>query len=192
MFVDAYTLEMGDPPLEGFYQLPNAEAFKTVNAAVFYVLSRIYPGQKLIRDETSGAIVYTLAGHGWRMQLFVLYTSENVATIRVHPLIPNTLPERFAWVNGPAGKDAGEWAVTIFHMCESAIANLLRNAAFISGPPPPPKHDLEAAIRWAALYQPAMPDPELAELVGAKHQTIKNLRRQLGMQKRGRGRFDQK
>jgi hypothetical protein len=190
MIYDLYTMEMGDPPLERVYQLPNADAFKTVNAAVFYVLSRLYPGQKLIRDETDGAIVYTMAGHGWRMQLFILYTANSVATVRLHPLIPDNLAERFAWVNGPAGRDAGEWALRILNMCHSSIANLLRGAAFIIGAPAPPKQDLEAAIRWKDIYFPAMPDPNLAELVGAKHQTIKNLRSKLGMQKGGRGRSD--
>lgn len=187
MVYDLYTMEMGDPPLECVYQLPDAEAFKTVNAAVFYVLSRLYPGQKIARDETAGAITYIFAGHGWRMQLFILYTAEHIATMRLHPLIPDDLAERFAWVHGPAGADAGQWALIIFQMCHSSIANLLRVAALALGPPPaPPKTNLPAVFTWQEIYFPTMKNSELAERIGIEHQTLRNARSAMKKLKRNR------
>lgn len=182
---ELYTWEMGDPPLECVYHLPSSDTFKTVNASVFYALSRMYPGQRIARDETDGAIVYNLFGRGWRAQLFVLYTTDCVATVRAHALLPNDPIERIVWIRD-VGSIAGEELVALFQICHASIANLLRGAAFTLGPPRVPT-DLTAALTWQEVYFPAMPDSELSNLTGYEGQTIRNKRRELGKRKKTRG-----
>lgn len=185
---ELYTLEMGDPPLESVYQLPSSDAFKTVNAGVFYTLSRLYPGQRIARDETDGAIVYNLAGRGWHAQLFVLHTTDCVATMRFHMLMPNDPIGRIIWIRD-VGPRAGEEMLTIFHMCHGSVANLLRSAALIYGPPSAPAPiDMNAVFTWQEIYHPALPDAKLAEIIGYDHQTVRNKRSALGKSKREKAR----
>lgn len=189
MVRELYTHEMGDPPMECIYQLPTADAFKTVNAGVFYTLSRLYPGQRIARDETDGAIVYHLTGIGWQAQLFILHITEKVVTMRLLMQMPNDPIERIVWIRD-LGERAGWEAVTIFQMCHGSIANLLRGAALVLGPPaPPPATNMPAVFSWQEIYHPTLHDAELAKLIGKEHQTIRNERRALGKPKRGeRGR----
>jgi hypothetical protein len=175
-----------DPKYDIIYPLASPGAFKTVNAAVFYVLSRFSPGEPVERDEVDGGTVYSLLYRTWLIQLFVLHVSDTTACIRLHNCQPlggrdgNT--RDYAWK--PARPDAAyvQGIGALVEAIHAAVSELLGYAITLgaeTAPPPPAASDLYAVFQWQRLYRPSMSDRELAELVNLSYQAIRNARSKL-------------
>lgn len=165
------------------YPIPSADAFKTVSGAVFYVLSRIAPGETVPRDEVPGGIVYNLKHDGTAFQLFVLHVSEHVACLRFHYLLPTCEMELFerniVWRPRDPKLLYRRGIMALLGAIHEAIVDLLRYSIEIgkeTKPPAPPASDMHAVFRWQEVYHPTMTDRELADLIGVSHQTIRNAR----------------
>jgi hypothetical protein len=168
-----------DPPLEYIYPLPTTNAFKTVNAAVFYTLARCDPTQTVDRDEVDGGVVYHIEFRSATIQLFVLHITDHIACIRLHHLAPIAEVGRdYMWRPRGDRAEAKLGMDALMAAFNEAIVDLLRYSAKLEPgvPPPPPATDLEVAFTWQELYYPDMTDKELAERIGVSHQTIRNAR----------------
>lgn len=183
---DLYSFDAGDPPFEHLYDLPAVNAFKAVNGAVFYVLTRLVPGQPLSYSTVDGGAVYNLEGRGlWSAQIYVLYVADTVAALRIHPIMPMDVQAREVWSTaiGPIARADLRY---VLELCHGAIVSQLRRAAIILGsaPEPPPASDIERVFTWQQIYYPDITDRALSAKTGIPIQTIKNKRSKLGTLKR--------
>lgn len=179
-----------EPGFELIYPLSTTNAFKTVNAAVFYTFARLCPTQRVERDEVDGGVAYHFRYEDTVFQLFVLHISDTVASLRLHrcELVKEALLWRdYAWQpRDPSGKVQRGMAALLASIDE-AIVDSLRCASRLDihqPPPHPPASELFHVFTWQRIYHPDMPDKELAELIGVSHQTVRNARSRYQQTKR--------
>jgi hypothetical protein len=165
-----------DSCYEQVYHLPSENAFKTVNSAVFYVLSRFECGVPLERDEVDGGAVYYLLLNDWLMQLFVLHIAETVAAIRLHACVQlddlAITGRAYLWRPKGPNEPFMEGAQAIVGAIHDSIVTSLRYAVSYepsTAPPMPPKSDLQAICTWQQIYAPAKPLQELAKEIGVSY-----------------------
>ncbi len=176
-------------PLEECYTIPNDNAFKIVNTAVWYTFKRLFPGFPLPCEQIDGGTCYTLSIGDDYTQLFVLRTSEHTAEIRLHLLLPVDPVERSVCMlrasTDQARRRIEESLAVVLAFCHQEVCRMLRRAFMAEGTePPPPLGDIKACIRWADLCRPGISNAKLGEIIGASEQTIKNVRSQTGQTKR--------
>jgi hypothetical protein len=176
-----------DPCYSWVYPLPTAQAYKTVNGAVFYTLARLTPTQPFEPAAVDGGTVYDLQIGGRAFQLFVLHLSDRAASIRVHPLAPvEQVGPEACWQPVDDGEVAQQGLAVLMALIHAAIKEQIGQMMQLDAlvPPPPPATDLEAALLWQDLYYPTMTDRELADRIGVAHQSIRNARSKARHKKR--------
>jgi hypothetical protein len=143
-------------PLEQCYPIANDDAFKVVNTAVWYTLSRLLPGRPITRDQIDGGTLYELSAGQQGIQLFVLRISPHLAEIRVHFLLPLDPVERTVWqlqtLTPHKPSQIEEAIATILACCDMEIADMLHRAATTEGTAPMPPATNEQIVRWWLLY----------------------------------------
>jgi hypothetical protein len=176
---------------EIIYPLPTGDAFKTVNAAVFYAFSRIQPDQRVERDAVDGGVVYYFRFERGLYQLFLLHISPSIVSLRIHrcELLVDAMTYRnYAWQPRDPDSDEVYGLIALVGIVNEAITDSLRCAVkmdVMAIPPPPPASELHHVFTWQQIYHPDMPDKELAELIGVSHQTVRNARSRYQQTKRG-------
>lgn len=176
-----------DSCYEQVYPLPTGDAFKTVNGAVFYVLSRWDTAAPVERDEVDGGVVYYLPLHNWLMQLFVLHLTDNVAALRFHACLPlddmMVTGRAYVWVPKNPNEAFVHGAQAILTSIRHYIITSLRYVVNFEPdtlPPMPSKDDIYAVCDWHRIYKPEMTLKELAEQAGVSYTHIRNTRHEVG------------
>lgn len=171
-----------EPGVEMLYPLPTTNAFKSVNAAVFYAFSRLSPTTRVDRDEVDGGVAYYFRFEHTLYQLFVLHITDSVASLRFHrcELREEALQRRgYVWQPRDPEGELQYGLAAILNYVHEAIVDTLRCAVKLDNttiPPPPPASELYHVFTWQQIYYPDMTDKELADLIGVSHQTLRNAR----------------
>lgn len=187
-----------DPKYDMLYPLASSNAFKTVNAIVFYMLSRLDPGVPVERDEVEGGTVYYLLYRTWLIQLFVLHVSDTIACIRLHNCIPignrEGFTREYSWRPPPPHAEYTPGITGLMMGIHQEIVSVLRypiQMGLETAPPMPPASEMAFVFQWQQLYRPNMTDKELADQLGVSHQTVRNARSKYQQTKREIGRVPQ-
>lgn len=172
--------------IETRYPLANGDAFKAVNAAVFYAIGRNNSGRRIEFEAVDGGTLYYVNSAGLVVQIFVLYVSECVALTRFHFIGVYVMPGGQSPQQAVLRKEVTATLRRLVSTIDRAVEGLLRLGTTEQDmkPPLPSANDLELAFKWQQMYYPEMTDKELAARLGVSHQTIRNARSQKHYTKR--------
>jgi hypothetical protein len=156
-------------PLEQSYPIADDDAFKVVNTAVWYTLTRLLPGSPIPRDQVDGGTCYHLSVGTQGVQLYVLRISPHLAEIRLHLLLPLDPIERTVWQLQSGQQHARgqieEALGTVLAFCDMEIAEMLHRAATVEGSTPLPPATNEQIVRWWLLYHRQKTVHQLVRLI---------------------------
>jgi len=177
-------------PSEQFIEQTFPAAFAVINAALYHAVTigMAVHGVMPHPESTPGATRYNLRfPTGDAVFLYVLQRSENITTIRMHPIVqrgerPAFHPQTFQYIG----------ALLANCVTEATDAIRYEHPDFTLRPvegltPPMPLYSDEGwpnVFRWQALYARSMPDKELAALQQVQVQTLSNKRSEHGATRR--------
>lgn len=191
---DECNLVGAHPPLEFVFPLPTNDAFRTVNAAVFYTLRSYVPQQYSAApaESVEGAAAYDLACDGTPAQLFVLHVSPTVAQVALQWMRPTA--EGGMWNPSLVPDRARRVAEFLLRRILEEIRRLLHTQLAFNNiiPPMPSRVHPDAVVIWQFIYYPEMGDKELETKSGINRQTLANHRSLLGLSRRVREQPEQK
>jgi hypothetical protein len=178
MFVPVEAFSDQDHNFETVYPLAFRDAYKAVNAAVFYVIGRLNSGRRVEREEVEGGSLYYVGIDGVVMQIFVLYVADYYATIRAHLVGIYPPPGTQSVMEFLHRREVYLTLSKFLHTLDAEVGKLLRMGLSENDmkPPPPPTHNMDVVFTWQRMYYPNMTDRELADHIGVAYSTVRNAR----------------